>query len=372
MKTLRKAPFALLALVLSLAIVGSSCSSANPVALQVGEWQLSNTTLQDQLNTFYDAYSKAAGATQADQALKATVSSDPAVDRVKWSTSFTAQFLNDQMSLQLAKMAVADRGLEVTDADISDARDLLQKNYADQSGQSVFDILDESYQQVLIEGVAAQTVLQKALVADGTTDEALRQIYEAAGDTYSQPQACVSHILVFAGQPDGTTTPSDADYATALTQIQQVQSQLKGTDNFAALAIANSGDTGSKDKGGDLGCAPEGTYVAGFDDAVWSQPVGVVGPPVKSSYGYHLILVRSRGVLTFDEVKDQIAAQVAADPQALLDAELARMAKATNVSVDGRYGQFDPTTGKITAPAGAEQPSTTTTAVSSLLGSGSQ
>lgn len=364
MKTLRKAPFALLALVLSLAVIGSSCSSANPVALQVGEWQLSNSTLQDQLNTFFDAYSQAAGQTQAQQALQGTTSGT-------WSTQFTAQFLNDQMSLQLAKIAVADRGLSVTDADLASARDLLEKNYADQSGQSVFGVLDAGYQQTLIEGVAAQTVLQNDLVASGTSDEALRRIYDAGG-TYSQPQACVSHILIYAGQPDGTTTPSDADYAAALTKIQQVQSQLKGTDNFAALATANSQDTGSNTKGGDLGCAPEGTYVAGFDDAVWAQPVGQVGPPVKSNFGYHLILVRSRGVLTFDEVKDQIAAQVKANPQTLLDAELARIAKSTTITVDGRYGQFDATTGKITAPAGAQQPSTTTTAVSSLLGSGAQ
>jgi parvulin-like peptidyl-prolyl isomerase len=363
-KTLRKAPFALLALVLSLAIVGSSCSSTNPVALQVGEWQLSNSTLQDQMNSFFDAYSKAAGEAAAEKALKGTTSGT-------WSTSFSAQFLNDQMSLQLAKLAVADRGLEVTDTDRDDARTLLEKNYADQSGQSVFSVLDAGYQQALIEGVAAQTVLQNDLVANGTSDEALRAVYDAGG-TYAAPQACVSHILVLAGQPNGTTTPSDADYATALAKIQQVQSQLKGTDNFAAVATASSEDTGSNTKGGDLGCAPEGTYVAGFDDAVWSQPVGQVGPPVKSSFGYHLILVRSRGVLTFDEVKDQIAAQVKANPQALLDAELARIAKTTKITVDGRYGQFDEATGKIVAPAGAEQPSTTTTAVSSLLGSGSQ
>lgn len=364
MKTLRKAPFALLALVLSLALIGSSCSSANPVALQVGEWQLSNSTLQDQMNTFFDAYSKAAGEEQAKQALQGTTSGT-------WSTQFTAQFLNDQKSLQLAKLAVADRGLEVTDADLAAARDLLEKNYSDQSGQSVFGVLDAGYQQTLIEGVAAQNVLQDDLIAGGTSDEALRQIYDV-GDTYTQPQVCVSHILIYAGQPDGRTTPSDADYAAALTRIQQVQGELRGTENFAALATANSEDTGSGTKGGDFGCAPEGTYVTGFDEAVWSQPVGVVGQPVKSNFGYHLIFVRSRGVLTFDEVKDQIAAQVAADPQALLDAELARIAKITKITVDGRFGQFDEATGQITTPAGAQQPSTATTSVGSLLGSGSQ
>ena len=232
----------------------------------------------------------------------------------------------------------------------------------------MFGVLSESYQQQLIEGVAAQSVLQAELVKTGTSDEALRQIYDASGDTYTQPQVCVSHILIFAGQANGTDTPSDADYATALTKINAVQGQLKGADDFAALATANSEDTGSNTNGGDLGCSPQGTYVPEFDDAAWAQPVGVVGQPVKTKFGYHLILVRSRGVLTFEDVKDQIAAQVAANPEQLLNAELARVAKSTTVTVDGRFGRFDETTGQITVPAGVEQPSTTTTAVDPLAG----
>ena len=89
---------------------------------------------------------------------------------------------------------------------------------------------------------------------------------------------------------------------------------------------------------------------------------------MKTNFGYHLILVRSRGVLTFDDVKDQIAAQVTANPEQLLTAELARVAKDTTVTVDGRFGDFDEATGQITVPAGAEQPSTTTTAVDPLAG----
>ena len=371
MKTLRTAPFALLALVLALAVVGSSCSAADPVALQVGDWQLSTKTFQEQLNSFYDAYSKATSQTEADTALKATVSSDPGAEKVKWSTQFTAQFLNDQLSLQLAKIAVQERGLEVTQTDLDDAKATLEKNYADQSGNTVFGVLTEGYQQSLIEGVAAQSVLGAALLQDATSDEALRKIYDA--DPAQFGQACVSHILVVAGQPDGKTTPSDADYATALTKIQQVQSQLKGTDNFAALATANSDDTGSASKGGDLGCAAKGTYVTEFDDAVWAQPVGQVGPPVKSLFGYHLILVASRTTPTFEEAKPQILQAVQKNASNLVTAELTRMAKTTTVTitVDGRYGQFDATTGQITAPAGAEQPSTSST-LDPLLGAGAQ
>jgi hypothetical protein len=364
-KTLRSAPIALLGLVLALALVGSSCSSANPVALQVGEWQLSNTDLQDQLNSFADVYAQATSEAQANQQLRG---STDGTSVGQWSTAFTAQFLNDQMSLQLAKVAVDQRGLEVTQTDLDSARQTLEQNYSTQSGQSVFGNLSESYQQVLVEGVAAQTVLQAALEKDATSDEALRRLFDASGDTYATPQACASHILILAGNPDGQTTPSDAEYAAALAKIQQVQNGLT-VENFATAAAANSDDTGSASKGGDLGCAPVGTYVTEFDDAVWNQPVGQIGQPVKTVYGYHLVLVRARGVLTFDDVKDQLLTQVQENPELLVQAELSRLAREVGVTVDGRYGDFDEAKGQITTPAGPLQPSTTL-AVDSLLGSG--
>ena len=364
-KTLRSAPIALLGLVLALALVGSSCSSTNPVALQVGDWQLSNSDFQDQLKSFYDVYVEATSEATANQQLRGS-SDGSSVGQ--WSTAFTAQFLNDQMSLQLAKIAVDERGLEVTQSDLDAARQTLEQNYSTQSGQSVFGNLLESYQQVLIEGVAAQTVLATALEKDATSDEALRRLFDASGDKYAEPQACVSHILILAGDSTGQTTPSDADYAAALTKIQQVQNGLT-VENFATAAAANSED-GSATKGGDLGCAPVGTYVSAFDDAVWSQPVGQIGQPVKTDFGYHLILVRDRGTLTFDDVKDQLLAQVQENPELLVQAELTRLAREVGVTVDGRYGDFDPATGQITPPAGPLQPSTTLP-VDALLGSGS-
>lgn len=364
-KTLRTAPIALLGLVLALALVGSSCSSTNPVALQVGEWQLSNSDFQDQLNSFYDVYVQATSEATANQQLRGSADGTSVA---QWSTAFTAQFLNDQMSLQLAKIAVDERGLEVTQSDLDAARQTLEQNYSTQSGQSVFGNLSESYQQVLVEGVAAQTVLSAALEKDATSEDALRRLFDASADKYATPQACVSHILILAGNPDGRTTPSDADYAAALTKVQQVQNGLT-VENFATAASTNSEDTGSAPKGGDLGCAPVGTYVTEFDDAVWNQPIGQIGQPVKTVYGYHLILVRARGILTFDDVKDQLIAQVQENPELLVQAELARIARDVGVTVDGRYGAFDEAKGQITTPAGPLQP-TTTLSVDPLLGSG--
>ena len=197
----------------------------------------------------------------------------------------------------------------------------------------------------------------------------MRRLYDASGDKYKGEQVCASHILIFAGTGQGQSTPTDAEYAQSLAKITQIQSQLKGTSNFADLAKANSDDSGSGANGGDLGCNPRGAFVPEFDDAAWNQPIGVVGKPVKTQYGYHLILVRVRGELSFDAVKDDLAASLKSNLSSLLAAELSDVAAGVQIGVDGRYGQIIVNSGSIVAPSGATSPSTIARPISELAGS---
>ena len=284
MKTTRNISITAILLALVLALVGSSCSAVNPTALTVNSWTLSDSEFQSQIDAFAKVYSTSGGASE----LKSP-------DGNSWATSYTSAFLNDQLNLQLAQVGVAERGLTVTDADRANARALLEENFTTSSGASVFNELPASYQQTLIDGVAAQTVLGAAIVAEAQTDEGLRKLYEATKDQYQEDLVCASHILVLAGSGSGNAVPTDAQYATALTSIKDIQSQITGTLNFAQIATAKSQDTGSATSGGALPCSPRGSYVTEFDTAAWTQPVGVVGEPVKTKFGYHIVLVTARG-----------------------------------------------------------------------------
>jgi parvulin-like peptidyl-prolyl isomerase len=372
-KTLRTAPIALLGLVLALAVIGSSCSATNPVALQVGQWQLSDSDLEEQMSSFAEVYAEATSEEEADQALRAALGPDGegVSPRIEWSTAFTAQFLNDQLNLQLARLAADERGIEITQDDRDAARRQLEQNYASQSGESVFGQLEEDYQETLVEGIAAQNLVVDAILGEGVPEELLRQLFEVGGERYSEPQACVSHILVLAGESNGQQAPTDEEYAAALTEIEALQAELDAGADFAEVAAAGSED-GSAAAGGDLGCAPEGTYVPGFEETVWSQPIGEVSEPVQTTFGYHLVLVRSRGIVSFEDVRSSLEAQVQENPELLLQAELARTARDVGVTVDGRYGDFDDDTAQITTPAGPLQPSTTVPGLDQLLDSGVQ
>lgn len=344
MKTSRSVPLVTAVVAaLSLSFAASACSAVDPSALTVGSWSMSDSTFQSQMTSFAKVYAASGGT--------ATLRSQ---DGNSWATSFTSAFLNDQMSLQVAKIGVAQRGLTVTDKDLAAAKTTLEQNFTT-GGRSVFGDLPKAYQQSLIEGVAAQAVLGDAVIADATSDDALRRLYDATMSQYSGDLACASHILVVAGSGSSNSIPTDAQYATALAAINAIKAQVTPA-NFAAIAAAKSQDTGSASDGGRLGCEPKGTFVDSFDQAVWAAPIGVVSDPVKTQYGYHLILVTARGKLGFDELKSTLKQSVVQSAQQLVDSEIARLSRETKISVNGRYGVFDATTGRISAPAGASQP----------------
>ncbi len=87
---------------------------------------------------------------------------------------------------------------------------------------------------------------------------------------------------------------------------------LDGAD-FADLARKSSEDPGSKDQGGDLGYFERGQMVPEFEAAAFSAESGTVSEPVRTAFGYHLILVEDRREARqppFDEVAEALTAEI--------------------------------------------------------------
>jgi len=85
----------------------------------------------------------------------------------------------------------------------------------------------------------------------------------------------------------------------ALDKIKALKDELDKTPaaklpaKFADLAKANSACPSSA-KGGDLGEFTRGQMVKEFDKVAFSQPVNVVSDPVKTQFGYHLVMVTKK------------------------------------------------------------------------------
>ncbi len=150
----------------------------------------------------------------------------------------------------------------------------------------------ENERRGYLSGVALQ-----AVIAGAVTEEALRAAYDAKyTDIGPAKEYNAAHILV-------------ADEAKAI----ELKAELDGGADFATLAKANSVDTGSGANGGDLGWFGLGMMVAPFEEAVVGAEVGKLVGPIKSDFGYHLILVkevRAVAAPTLDEVRDALAADI--------------------------------------------------------------
>jgi hypothetical protein len=371
----------LLALVAAVALAASACSSSSVSgdAIVVNGVGLSNADFQKRLDLIEaDAnYAKKAVTDSQGQAIDLT--GDAAGT---YNTDFTTGVLNQQVSFVLAEQEVAKRGIEVTDTDISNAEaalanDLTTTTATDTSGsvaddgtgaQSLTDL--GPFKDTLVKGIANILALRAAFAADLSTDEALQKAFDESGDTYKN-QACASVILLLAGQgptQDPTTgasvPPAESDFADALTKANGLSDQLTSGADFATLAKSSSDDSQTGANGGDLGCNPVGSYAQQqpeIDDAITNQALGKPGEPVKTNFGYAIVLVRSRGDLTFDEAKTQLKAAVPTLARTAFQDWFVAAAKAATVTVDPQYGSWDAETGTVVPPEGATTSTTAST-----------
>ena len=99
-------------------------------------------------------------------------------------------------------------------------------------------------------------------------------------------QTKARHILIRTNE-----VVSDDD---ARIRLEQLRMRLVGGDDFANLARANSDDTGSALKGGDLGWLSPGDTVPQFEAAMNELAPNQISPPFKSSFGWHIVQVNER------------------------------------------------------------------------------
>lgn len=389
--TVRSRSFSLLSVAAALAFC-CSCSAQQSSgipedqALRVGEWTLSNRDFLDELSqvaanqTYIDARTAGNRGVPFQVFRQGTGEPTPTV---------AAEFLNERVSFRLAQDELRKRNVTVTDADRRQAIGLLGASLqrseqqpeqststggtqrsgpvADsttgalaeetrQRGQAVLDGFTGSYRQVLLDGVSSLVALQRVLTGVDDLEAKMRELYEM-----SKEEACVSQILVKPNAEAGRTDPatgqpfvaSESEYQTALLRATELRAKIVGGADFYATARESSEDS-TKDKGGDLGCRARGAYVDEFDRAVWQLSPGSVSEPVRTPFGYHLIMVRERRIAPFEEARPALEQAVQEAQSEALQQWLNEATRTAKVEVNQAYGRWDPFRGTITPAAGQE------------------
>jgi parvulin-like peptidyl-prolyl isomerase len=107
--------------------------------------------------------------------------------------------------------------------------------------------------------------------------------------------------------PAGKPELTDAE---AKDKAEAIRKRILAGEDFAAVAKAESDDTVSGAKGGDLGEFKKGMMVPPFEAAAFALKPGDISEPVQSPFGYHIIQIQSHVTKSLEEVKPQIVAQL--------------------------------------------------------------
>lgn len=187
-----------------------------------------------------------------------------------------------------------------------------------QSGATADDVEDLIRQQIV------RTRVAEAVVDEQVTDERLQEIYEERQAEFTQVR--VSHILVRSREQ----ARKIADDATPKT--------------FPKLARRFSEDPGSAPQGGDLGLQRPADLVQPFGQAALEIPVGQIGGPVRTEFGFHVIYVQDRQTRPFEDVQPELLEEVRG--QVFTDWLLGRV-EGAEIRVNPRYGYFDEASGQV-------------------------
>ena len=214
---------------------------------------------------------------------------------------------------------IKNEGVTVSETD----RDTVLENAG---ADPAFAGYPKALQDVLVNLNLADTTLKK-MTSPSAAD--LKKKYDKS--PASAGVLCLSHILV--------KTEADA---------KGVLADLDGGAKFATVAAKKSTEPGADKSGGSLAngdqaCQPLADLQTSFDrdfliGAVDAKP-GVPTGPIKSSFGYHIILSQP-----FDEVKTSVQAVVAENPGATL---LAGYMATADISVRSIYGKWNGATATI-------------------------
>lgn len=121
------------------------------------------------------------------------------------------------------------------------------------------------------------------------TEDDIRRTCVADKFREGQGQVCASHLLL--------ALTDDSSQAATIEKAKSLKARWKDGESFAALVAAHSNDRSSED--GSLGCFGRGEMVEEFEEAAFATRAGSVSEPVVTSFGVHLIWVKS-----FEEAND--------------------------------------------------------------------
>jgi peptidyl-prolyl cis-trans isomerase C len=135
------------------------------------------------------------------------------------------------------------------------------------------------------------------------------EYYRGHKSQWKQPGTVRARHILLRVDRQATASAVQAVEARAL----EIRRRLASGEDFVQLAGAFSEDTGTKNKGGDLGFFDRKGKARPISDTAFALKDGEISQPVRSSVGYHILQTlehRPPGVKPLEDVKGQIRSRL--------------------------------------------------------------
>jgi peptidyl-prolyl cis-trans isomerase C len=216
--------------------------------------------------------------------------------------------LDQLVTYNVMKQEAAARGLTVSDAEIDQQLQQMQKQFPSEAEfKKALDVRNTTVAQLKSDArvdMSIDKMMQAELATTIATEAEAKEFYDKNPDQFKQAESAqASHILIMADEK-----ADEATKKAARAKIDSVYKRVKAGEDFAKLARENSQD-GSAQQGGDLGEFTRGQMVPAFDEAAFKLKPGEVSEVVTTQFGYHIIKLTSKKDPTtypYEQVKPKI------------------------------------------------------------------
>lgn len=158
------------------------------------------------------------------------------------------------------------------------------------------------------------------------TEKEIESYYREHNREFEQARA--RHILI--SYSTAFASRSNRSEAAAKMKAEEIFLQLKRGTQFQALAVLNSEDPYTRQKGGDLGYASHRQLDPELDGAIWSLDPGQISDPLKGRFGYEIVQVEERRIQSLEAVRDIIVGKMRA---AALERKQQKIIAAVHISL---------------------------------------
>ncbi len=296
---------------LALAFGLAACSGGDgeyggPVAATVNGENIYEEQVTEQVDSYMSMFGTEDYAVFANQLYE--MGQDPA--------TFREQTIDSIVQNVLIRQAAENSGIKLDEAYVENTLSQYKSQF--ESGDTTWEdylassgTTEDQIRSQIADSYFQQQVMQKLVATPVPTDKQVQDAINENIASYGGKRS--SHILF---------NEEDQDKA------EEVLQQLKNGADFGELAKEYSQDTGSAEKGGDVGWDGDTTFVEEYQTALDGLSKGQMTQDlVKSEYGYHIILCTDERTFeegrtyTKDEIPEDIFQEIYLDLQSSLQQE---------------------------------------------------